>query len=121
MITHNLGVVAEICDYVYVMYAGQVVEYADVYELFRNPVHPYTKGLLQSLPRMQSGQGRLYNIKGMVPDLLKLPEGCRFAPRCDYACEKCCESIPELLDIGNGHLVRCCCEHNIPIQGGDGK
>lgn len=113
MITHNLGVVAEICDYVYVMYAGQVVEYADVHELFRNPMHPYTKGLLQSLPRMQLGQGRLYNIKGMIPDLLKLPEGCRFAPRCEEACERCYESIPSLVDIGENHLVRCCCKNGM--------
>lgn len=107
MITHNLGVVAEICDYVYVMYAGQVVEYAEVHELFRNPRHPYTRGLIQSLPGMQSGKERLYNIKGMVPDLLRLPEGCRFAPRCDYACEGCMEQGAELCDCGNGHLVRC--------------
>ena len=118
MITHNLGVVAEICDYVYVMYAGQVVECADVYELFKHPMHPYTKGLLQSLPKMQSGQGRLYNIKGMVPDLLKLPDGCRFAPRCDYACSKCHESIPALTDLGNGHLIRCCMNNHQVTEGG---
>ncbi len=108
MITHNLGVVAEICDYVYVMYAGQVVEYADVHELFRNPLHPYTRGLIQSLPKMQSGGERLYNIKGMVPDLLKLPKGCRFAPRCEAACETCVAQEPGLTDCGGGHLVRCC-------------
>ncbi len=108
MITHNLGVVAEICDYVYVMYAGQVVEYADVHELFRNPLHPYTRGLIQSLPKMQSGGERLYNIKGMVPDLLKLPKGCRFAPRCEATCETCVAQEPVLTDCGGGHLVRCC-------------
>ncbi len=108
MITHNLGVVAEICDYVYVMYAGEVVESASVHELFRNPSHPYTKGLIQSLPKMQSGEGRLYNIRGMVPDLLKLPKGCRFAPRCDAACETCFAQEPPLADCGGGHLVRCC-------------
>lgn len=107
MITHNLGVVAEICDYVYVMYAGKVVEYSEVHELFRNPAHPYTQGLIRSLPKMQADQGRLYNIKGMVPDLLHLPEGCRFAPRCEYACDRCHREIPELCDIGGGHLVRC--------------
>lgn len=79
MITHNLGVVAEICDRVCVMYAGKIVEQAEVHELFRNPLHPYTNGLLRSLPKMQSGQGRLYNIRGMVPDLVNMPEGCRFA------------------------------------------
>ena len=108
MITHNLGVVAEICDYVYVMYAGEVVEFATVHELFRNPSHPYTKGLIQSLPKMQSGEGRLYNIRGMVPDLLKLPKGCRFAPRCDAACETCFAQETPLADCGGGQLVRCC-------------
>ena len=107
MITHNLGVVAEICDYVYVMYAGKVVEFAEVNELFRNPVHPYTNGLLKSLPKMQSGQERLYNIKGMVPDLLKLPKGCSFAPRCDQVCEKCTDEMPQLIKLNEEHFVRC--------------
>ena len=107
MITHNLGVVAEICDYVYVMYAGKVVEFAEVNELFRNPVHPYTNGLLRSLPKMQSGQERLYNIKGMVPDLLKLPKGCSFAPRCDQVCEKCTDEMPQLIKLNEEHFVRC--------------
>ena len=107
MITHNLGVVAEICDYVYVMYAGKVVEFAEVHELFRNPSHPYTRGLIRSLPKLQAAQERLYNIKGMVPDLLHLPEGCRFAPRCEQACPRCHQEIPPLYDIGGGHLVRC--------------
>ena len=107
MITHNLGVVAEICDYVYVMYAGKVVEFAEVNELFKNPLHPYTNGLLRSLPKMQSGQDRLYNIKGMVPDLLKLPEGCRFAPRCEKCCERCKEEIPQLIKLNDRHYVRC--------------
>lgn len=107
MITHNLGVVAEICDRVCVMYAGKVVEQAEVHELFRNPVHPYTNGLLRSLPKMQSGQGKLYNIRGMVPDLVNMPKGCRFAPRCDHACERCSMEEPPLIDIGNQHLVRC--------------
>lgn len=107
MITHNLGVVAEICDRVCVMYAGKIVEQAEVHELFRNPLHPYTNGLLRSLPKMQSGQGRLYNIRGMVPDLVNMPEGCRFAARCDQACDRCCREMPELIDVGGGHLVRC--------------
>ena len=107
MITHNLGVVAEICDYVYVMYAGKVVEFAEVNELFENPVHPYTNGLLKSLPKMQSGQGRLYNIKGMVPDLLKLPEGCSFAPRCEKCCEMCREKKPQLVKLNEKHYVSC--------------
>jgi peptide/nickel transport system ATP-binding protein len=107
MITHNLGVVAEICDEVYVMYAGKVVEYSEVHELFKNTSHPYTQGLLRSLPKMEAGQEKLYNIKGMVPDLLHLPKGCRFAPRCEHACERCHAEMPPLYDIGDGHLVRC--------------
>ena len=106
MITHNLGVVAELCDMVYVMYAGKVVEYAEVHELFKNPVHPYTKGLLGALPKIDSTQ-RLNNIGGMVPSLTEMPEGCRFAPRCEHACERCESCEPELVDVGGGHLVRC--------------
>ena len=106
-ITHDLGVVAKVADYVNVMYAGKIVEQAEVHELFRNPLHPYTNGLLRSLPKMQSGQGRLYNIRGMVPDLVNMPEGCRFAARCDQACDRCCREMPELIDVGGGHLVRC--------------
>ncbi len=107
MITHNLGVVAEICDYVYVMYAGKVVECSEVHELFKRTSHPYTQGLIRSLPKMQANQDRLYNIKGMVPDLLHLPQGCRFAPRCEHACQRCHAEMPPLYDIGSGHLVRC--------------
>ena len=107
MITHNLGVVAEICDYVYVMYAGKVVEAQEVHALFKNPLHPYTQGLIRSLPRMQAGQDRLYNIRGMVPDLLRLPKGCRFAPRCEYACERCRGEQPDMYPGGDGGCVRC--------------
>ena len=107
MITHNLGVVAEICDYVYVMYAGKVVEAQEVHALFKNPLHPYTQGLIRSLPRMQAGQDRLYNIRGMVPDLLRLPKGCRFAPRCEYACERCRGEQPPMYPGGDGGCVRC--------------
>ena len=90
MITHNLGVVAEICDQVYVMYAGKVVESAEVHELFQNPKHPYTQGLLGALPKMDSRQ-RLNSIDGMVPTLKDMPTGCRFAPRCPMATQKCRE------------------------------
>ena len=88
MITHNLGVVAELCDKVYVMYAGKVIETADVYELFRNPMHPYSRGLLGALPKLDSNQ-RLDSIEGMVPSLKDMPKGCRFAPRCPRASERC--------------------------------
>ena len=106
MITHNLGVVAELCDTVYVMYAGKVVEHTDVYELFRNPLHPYTRGLLGALPKIDSSQ-RLDSIEGMVPSLTEMPSGCRFSPRCPKACERCRTQEPPLADLGGGHLVRC--------------
>ena len=107
MITHNLGVVAEICDRVYVMYAGQVVEQADVYQLFKSPAHPYTLGLLKSLPRIREDQGRLESIRGMVPSLAHMPKGCRFSPRCDQACDRCRNEAPPLYDLGGGHKARC--------------
>jgi peptide/nickel transport system ATP-binding protein len=107
MITHNLGVVAEICDRVYVMYAGQVVEQADVFQLFKNPAHPYTAGLLKSLPGIRQGRERLESIRGMVPSLARMPEGCRFSPRCDYACERCRREAPPLYDLGGDHQARC--------------
>lgn len=107
MITHNLGVVAELCDYVYVMYAGKVMEQAEVNELFDNTLHPYTNGLLRSMPRMNSSDEKLYSIKGVVPNLLKLPKGCRFSPRCERATEKCFRQEPGLYRIDNNHSVRC--------------
>jgi oligopeptide/dipeptide ABC transporter ATP-binding protein len=107
MITHNLGVVAEICDRVYVMYAGQVVEHADVFTLFKSPAHPYTVGLLNSLPRIRQEQGRLENIRGMVPSLMNMPKGCRFSPRCDRVCDRCRNEAPPLYDLGGGHKARC--------------
>jgi peptide/nickel transport system ATP-binding protein/oligopeptide transport system ATP-binding protein len=107
MITHNMGVVAEICDYVYVMYAGKIMEQAGVFDLFDNTAHPYTKGLLDSIPRPGKKRDRLYNIAGMVPSLLDLPRGCRFSPRCERAEPMCHESEPELYEVGSGHSVRC--------------
>ena len=107
MITHNLGVVAEICDLVYVMYAGEVVEAADVYTLFRECAHPYARGLMASLPRMTPKGQRLYNIRGTVPNLRAMPAGCRFAPRCELARERCRAEKPPLRDVGGGHLCRC--------------
>ncbi|RNB86961.1 ABC transporter ATP-binding protein [Brevibacillus fluminis] len=110
MITHNLGIVAEMCDYVYVMYAGKVMEHADVFELFDHPKHPYTEGLLKSIPRgnvQQNKKKGLYSIEGMVPNMLNLPKGCRFHPRCMYAEDACREIEPDLVDTGDGHMVRC--------------
>ena len=107
LITHNFGVVAEICDTVYVMYAGKIIESADVYELFRNPLHPYTQGLMRAQPNL-SGKERLYNIAGTVPRLSDMPQGCRFHPRCRYACDRCrAAQEPPLAEVSQGHRVRC--------------
>ena len=107
LITHNLGVVAEMCDTVYVMYAGEVVESADVRALFDACAHPYTRGLMASLPRMTPKGKRLYNIPGTVPNLRAMPAGCRFAPRCQFATERCRNEKPPLVPVGEGHLCRC--------------
>ncbi len=109
MITHNMGVVAQMCDYVYVMYAGKVMEQAETFELFRNTCHPYTNGLLRSIPKMGSQVDRLYSIPGVVPNLLHLPKGCSFCTRCEYADERCRTQRPELYDCEaeEVHKVRC--------------
>jgi len=107
MITHNLGIVAELCEYIYVMYAGKIMEEASVYEIFANPLHPYTSGLLNSIPKITEVKDRLFTIRGMVPNLLALPKGCRFCPRCDKAMNVCAVREPELLETGNGHKARC--------------
>ena len=107
MITHNLGVVAESCDYVYVMYAGKIMEEAPVRELFRDPKHPYTFGLMNSIPKMTEVKEHLYTIKGLVPNLLHLPQGCRFCPRCEKAMKVCTMYEPDLYETEDGHKVRC--------------
>lgn len=107
LITHDLGVVAELCDRVYVMYAGYVVEQADVFALFENPQHPYTSGLLASLPRLDGDGQILHCIPGMVPNLLEMPPGCPFEPRCSEAMEICKRSIPPLVATSDRHAVRC--------------
>ena len=109
LITHNLGVVAEVGQFVGVMYAGHIVEYTDVARLFRDHKHPYTAGLFASVPRRRSAgsKDRLQAIRGVVPDLLALPRGCKFADRCQKAFAKCREEMPELVEIDSGHKVRC--------------
>lgn len=108
LISHDLGVIAETADEVAVMYAGRIVEYAGTQELFKEPLHPYTNGLLESIPRPGDQRGqKLRAIKGFVPRLTELPEGCKFSPRCKYIIEKCRRQEPELIDAGSGHLVRC--------------
>lgn len=107
LITHDLGVVAETADRIVVMYAGKIVEEATTVELFENPKHPYTEGLLSSIPRLDARSERLYVIKGIVPHPMHMPAGCRFNPRCPYATEKCREQAPELVNTGKGHMVSC--------------
>lgn len=108
LITHDLAVVAETCDRVIVMYLGQIVEEADAKELFTNPQHPYTKGMMMSIPKMtEEHPERLFVIKGTVPLLSQIPKGCRFAPRCQYATEKCRNEMPQLVEFKDGHKIRC--------------
>jgi peptide/nickel transport system ATP-binding protein/oligopeptide transport system ATP-binding protein len=108
MITHDLGVIAEVTDEVCVMYAGTAVEYADVYTIFDNPLHPYTIGLYNSIPKLSQDENkRLFNIPGVVPNLLHLPEGCRFWPRCSEAKDICRQKAPEFFEVEKGHRVKC--------------
>jgi oligopeptide/dipeptide ABC transporter ATP-binding protein len=107
LITHDLGVVAEMADSVVVMYAGQVVEQGDVFTIFENPKHPYTEGLLKSMPSAEKRVGKLYAIEGVVPNPLNLPNGCRFAARCEYATALCYDEMPDIEKIGNEEAVRC--------------
>ena len=107
LITHNMGVVAEICDYVYVMYAGKVMEQAETFELFDHTMHPYTKGLLDSIPRIGQNAERLHTIPGVVPNLLHLSQGCPFSNRCEYATDQCRTEKAQLHPVAPDHQVRC--------------
>ncbi len=108
MITHDLGVVAELCDRVGVMYAGNIVELTDVKSIFQHPMHPYTIGLIGSIPKMAQKQGeRLETIPGSVPNLITPPPGCRFHPRCSKAMDICKIEKPLMTEIESGHLVAC--------------
>jgi len=108
MITHDLGVVADMADHIMVMYAGKPVEYGPSDEVFYNPLHPYTWGLLESLPRHDvDDKGALCPINGQPPSLINLPPGCAFNPRCAYARPECLEAIPPLVEIENGHSSAC--------------
>jgi oligopeptide/dipeptide ABC transporter ATP-binding protein len=108
LITHDLGVVAEVADRVAVMYAGKKIEEASVFDLFKRPQHPYTQGLIQATPSASRGLGkRLSEIRGQVPALHAMPQGCRFAPRCDWAIPICQEELPMLRDSGAQHFVAC--------------
>lgn len=107
LITHDLGVVAEMCDYVVVMYSGKVVEESNVVEVFKNPMHPYTVGLLASKPMINEDKERLDSIPGQVPNPLHLPEGCYFCPRCSKSIDKCKTEQPPLREVAPGHKVAC--------------
>ncbi|HKV46434.1 MAG TPA: ABC transporter ATP-binding protein [bacterium] len=107
MITHNLGVVAEMCDNVVVMYAGRPVEHTDIKRTFKEPKHPYTWGLLHSVPKLYVRQERLVPIEGQPPSLIDLPPGCSFAPRCPFAMEVCVQVDPPDLTVSPGHTAKC--------------
>ena len=107
LISHNLGVIARACDDVYVMYAGRIAEHAEVCALFDHPAHPYTKGLLNAVSSLRTGGEELDMIPGNVPNLLRLPAGCSFSPRCGRCRQECKERMPELREIASGHSVRC--------------
>ncbi|MBQ1491021.1 MAG: ABC transporter ATP-binding protein, partial [Blautia sp.] len=106
-ITHDLGIVAEICDTVAIVYAGQIVEYGTLEDIFNRTAHPYTIGLFGSLPNMDDRSQRLKPIPGLMPDPTKLPEGCCFCPRCPKATEECQKIRPHLVSIGGEHQVAC--------------
>ena len=115
LITHDMGVIAETADNVAVMYAGEIVEYDSVEGIFNRAMHPYTLGLLRSIPRFDKDVDRLETIEGIVPSLGNMPEGCRFCTRCPYAVEKCRNMTPKLTAVGAGKLVRC---HRVSFQAG---
>ena len=107
LITHDLGVVAEICDKVAIMYAGEIVEYGNLEQIYNEPRHPYTLGLFGAIPSLNKKVKRLNPIAGMMPAPSSLPQGCAFPPRCQYAGDSCRRCHPEIVDLGGGHLVRC--------------
>ncbi len=107
LITHDMGVVANMCHQVAVMYAGRVVEYTDIFTLFSKPGHPYTEALLRSLPRLGAKMNRLSSIEGQPPQLHRLPPGCSFEPRCGYSADRCREEVPGVVRLCEGHEVRC--------------
>ena len=107
LITHDLGVVAEMCDYVAVVYAGEIVEHGDLFSVFDHPSHPYTKGLFGAIPKLNEDKGRLHSIEGLPPDPTNLPLGCYFCPRCPRADESCVSKKPEPVVVGRSHYCRC--------------
>lgn len=116
LITHDLGVVAEMCDRVAVMYAGKVVEQGDVRQIFRNPQHPYTVGLMNSIPKLEGPKTRLQPIEGNVPSVRNMPKACRFAPRCPHRMDICVEVDPDLFTVEEGHQSRCWLQADEPVE-----
>lgn len=114
LITHDLGVVAQVCDKVAIMYAGEIIEAGSLEDIFENPKHPYTHGLFGSIPNLDEDCDRLNPIKGLMPDPTNLPTGCKFHPRCPHAIEICGTKIPEETVINKGHQVRCLAYENLP-------
>ncbi|WFF74390.1 ABC transporter ATP-binding protein [Proteiniclasticum sp. QWL-01] len=117
MITHDLGIVAEICDHVAIMYAGNAVEYANKRALYSNPLHPYTNGLFNSIPDLETDQEELQVIQGLTPDPTNLPSGCPFHPRCPKVMPKCSESKPGKFEVEPGHYVRCFLYEDSAVMG----
>src|SRR5690606_13930060 len=107
LITHDLGVVAEVADRIVVMYAGRIVESADAFSLYEQPAHPYTEGLMRSIPRLDTKGEELFSIKGLPPNLLAVPPGCPFHPRCSRAVERCAQEVPAYQELGSGRASAC--------------
>jgi oligopeptide/dipeptide ABC transporter ATP-binding protein len=113
MISHDLGVISEMCDRAVVMYCGNIVEEGSINQIFENPTHPYTRGLLKSIPVLDKKVDELYSIPGVVPPLYNLPNGCKFADRCHHKCDDCEKQLPELKKVDDGHFVRCIGGENV--------
>lgn len=117
LITHDLGVVAQVCDKVAIMYAGEIIESGAIEDIFENPKHPYTHGLFGSIPNLDDETDRLKPIKGLMPDPTNLPSGCRFHPRCPHAQEVCSQKSPASAEINKGHIVKCLAYEGFTIPG----
>ncbi len=120
LITHDLGVVAQTCEKAAVIYAGEIVEYGTVHEVFKNMKHPYTIGLMNSIPKIHVDERRLHPIEGLMPDPVSLPEGCKFCDRCRFALDKCKKENPEMVKLDGEHLVKCF-RANEDLKGGYGN
>ena len=122
LITHDLGIVAQSCTTVGIMYAGEIVEYCSTEEFFQHTVHPYSRGLFSAIPRLDENVRRLNVIPGMMPDPVELPEGCKFHDRCPYATAQCSKTAPDMVEASPGHLVRCFLANSLPkFSGGAGE